>query len=244
MTQKPQKMTQKTFDNDDVIQRMTADKNAKKARTEEAKSSKESEEQLKQDKAALEKERLKREKQFNSDNDDENVAQQGEGPSVNKEVIRKQSSSSGGNSRPSMNRRSWICPICTSINDPAVSHCARSMMLLSSNGRKVSLRYLFEDNNRNNGEVRVASRHMINYNMMTQLSQNKSSSNDGDKDTFERTVINTATYFQHAAKKLLKDDEKYRTLDTTNAKVEEQLLGYEGVIDFLLLLGFDSDVMG
>ncbi|ETO06689.1 hypothetical protein RFI_30705 [Reticulomyxa filosa] len=145
---------------------MTADENAKKPRTEEAKSSKEREEKLKRDKAALEKGRLKREKQFKSDDDDENVAQQGEGLPIDKEAIRKQYSSSsggeergsGGNSRPSMNRRSWRCPICTLMNDPAVSHCARSMMLPSSNGRKGSLRSLFEDDNRDNGEGRVASK--------------------------------------------------------------------------------------
>merc|ERR1712003_110070 len=46
------------------------------------------------------------------------------------------------------------------------------------------------------------------------------------------------------AKKLLKDDVRYRTLDTTNPKVMERLIGYEGVLDFLMLLGFESDAMG
>merc|ERR1719229_2175659 len=46
------------------------------------------------------------------------------------------------------------------------------------------------------------------------------------------------------AKKLLKDDVRYRTLDTTNPKVTERLIGYEGVIDFLQLLGFVSDSLG
>merc|ERR1712013_530483 len=46
------------------------------------------------------------------------------------------------------------------------------------------------------------------------------------------------------AKKLLKDDVRYRTLDTTNPNVMERLIGYEGVLDFLMLLGFESDAMG
>ncbi|ETN98663.1 hypothetical protein RFI_38829, partial [Reticulomyxa filosa] len=74
------------------------------------------------------------------------------------------------------------------------------------------------------------------------------------KDSFERAVINISCYnanpkqvfntLQSVAKKLLKDDKRYRTLDTTNPKVEKRLFGYEGIVDFLLLLGFDSDVMG
>eukprot|EP01084_Bolivina_argentea_P295901 509556_1 len=46
------------------------------------------------------------------------------------------------------------------------------------------------------------------------------------------------------AKKLLKDDVRYRTLDTTNPSVTERLLGFEGVLEFLMLLGFESDAMG
>merc|ERR1719361_2378252 len=46
------------------------------------------------------------------------------------------------------------------------------------------------------------------------------------------------------AKKLLKDDVRYRTLDTKNPKVTERLIGYEGVLDFLTLLGFESDSLG
>merc|ERR1719148_232020 len=46
------------------------------------------------------------------------------------------------------------------------------------------------------------------------------------------------------AKKLLKDDIRYRTLDTTNPIVTERLIGFEGVLDFLQLLGFESDEKG
>ena len=43
---------------------------------------------------------------------------------------------------------------------------------------------------------------------------------------------------------VFQDDVRYRTLDTTNPKVVERLVGFEGVIDFLILLGFASDQMG
>eukprot|EP01084_Bolivina_argentea_P296571 510790_1 len=44
--------------------------------------------------------------------------------------------------------------------------------------------------------------------------------------------------------KLMKNHIKYRILDTTNPKVMDKLLNYEGVLDFLVLLGFESDSMG
>ncbi|ETO20817.1 RING zinc finger-containing protein, partial [Reticulomyxa filosa] len=142
--------------NYNIIQQMMADENAKKVRMEEVKhlkALKEREEQLEREKAALEKElqreraekeRLKREQQYKSDNDDESVAQEREGLPVDKEAIRKQSSSSsggggggggGGNgSRPPMSRRSWRCPICTLMNDPAASRCAACDTPRSSSG--------------------------------------------------------------------------------------------------------------
>ncbi|ETO02976.1 hypothetical protein RFI_34434 [Reticulomyxa filosa] len=125
------------LDNYDAVQRMTADENAKKARTDDAKSLKalkERKEQLKQDKAALEKGRLKREKQSESDEDDESVAQQGEKPTVDKDAICNQSSSSGGNNHSSMNRCSWRCPTCTLTNDPATSCYVTRDTLRSSSG--------------------------------------------------------------------------------------------------------------
>ncbi|ETO18320.1 Ras guanine nucleotide exchange factor, partial [Reticulomyxa filosa] len=98
-----------------------------------------------------------------------------------------------------------------------------------------------------------------------QLSQNKDDSGDIDdndtkelkkkkanEDAFKRAVTNISVHnenpgqvcstLQSIAKKLLKDDEKYRTLHTTNPKVQRRLLKHEGVIDFLQLLGFDLDV--
>jgi len=71
---------------------------------------------------------------------------------------------------------------------------------------------------------------------------------------FERAAADIATFndspksifatLRSVAKKLLKDDIRYRTLDTTNPKVVERLVGFEGVIDFLMLLGFQSDEFG
>jgi len=71
---------------------------------------------------------------------------------------------------------------------------------------------------------------------------------------FQRAASDIACYnkvpssvfstLRSVAKKLLKDDARYRTLDTTNPKVMERLIGYEGVLDFLQLLGFESDAMG
>jgi len=48
------------------------------------------------------------------------------------------------------------------------------------------------------------------------------------------------------AKKLLEDDPKldFRTLDTRTPKMIERLIGFEGVLDFLQLLGFESDEKG
>ena len=45
-------------------------------------------------------------------------------------------------------------------------------------------------------------------------------------------------------RKLFRHDPRYRTLDTTNPRVQERLLGYEHAIDFLELLGFKPDALG
>ena len=46
------------------------------------------------------------------------------------------------------------------------------------------------------------------------------------------------------SRKLTKDDVRYRTLDLQNPRVVERLIGYEGVLDFLTLLGFAPDENG
>jgi len=74
------------------------------------------------------------------------------------------------------------------------------------------------------------------------------------KQEFEKAASDIAVYnddpasiyatLRSVSKKLLKDDIRFRTLETTNAKVTERLLGFEGVLDFLMLLEFESDEMG
>eukprot|EP01084_Bolivina_argentea_P215178 365295_1 len=46
------------------------------------------------------------------------------------------------------------------------------------------------------------------------------------------------------AKKLNKDDLRYRTLDTTNPKVITRLLNYYGAVAFLMALGYEPDTLG
>ncbi|ETO11535.1 hypothetical protein RFI_25842, partial [Reticulomyxa filosa] len=118
-------------------------------------------------------------------------------------------------------------------NASTYSNQGKLMMSPSSNGRKVSLRFLFEDDSHNNGEVQVSSKHMTNNNMMTQLSKSKVSDNCGggsgngsngtDKDAFEWAVIDMSCYNENprhvfnmlrsVAKKLLKDDDRERLMD-------------------------------
>jgi len=63
---------------------------------------------------------------------------------------------------------------------------------------------------------------------------------NSDFDTL-RTVVKT---LRRVAKNLLKDNIKYLTLDTTNPSMRERLIGFEGVLDFLRLLGFENDQSG
>ncbi|ETN99954.1 hypothetical protein RFI_37513 [Reticulomyxa filosa] len=163
---------------------MTADENAKKAQTDDAKSLK----ALKES-----KEQLKREKQSKSD-DDEDIAcdtlqsssgfdmmmkdhedwssSQNENNNYQKDLMDNFSNNNNNNKN---NNKHQSQP----SNASAYPNQNKSMMSPSSNERKGSLRSLFEDDNRNNGEVRVSSKHVTNYNMMVQLSQNKGSSNSG-----------------------------------------------------------------
>ena len=54
-------------------------------------------------------------------------------------------------------------------------------------------------------------------------------------------VFNT---LKSVSRKLTKDDVRYRTLDLQNPRVVERLIGFEGVLDFLTLLGFQPDENG
>eukprot|EP01083_Nonionella_stella_P311179 1108590_1 len=53
------------------------------------------------------------------------------------------------------------------------------------------------------------------------------------------TLLNT---LRNLTKKLLKDDVRYRTLDTHNTNIVDRVLSYEGVLDFLTLLGYEPDM--
>ena len=77
------------------------------------------------------------------------------------------------------------------------------------------------------------------------------------KTQFENAVSDIVTYngsmenifdllnvLRSVSRKLLKSDSKYRTLDTSNPRVQARLLGYDGVINFLSLLGFESNALG
>merc|ERR1712228_853861 len=95
------------------------------------------------------------------------------------------------------------------------------------------------------------SHQMIANNMMPQNGQNRVAATVQE---FQQSASDIACYndapsqvfstLRSVAKKLLKDDVRYRTLDTTNPKVMERLIGFEGVLDFLVLLGFESDAVG
>ena len=61
---------------------------------------------------------------------------------------------------------------------------------------------------------------------------------------YNDSALSVISTLRSVAKKLLKDDARHRTLDTTNPRVMERLIGYDGVLDFLMLLGFKSDALG
>eukprot|EP01083_Nonionella_stella_P055943 147504_1 len=92
------------------------------------------------------------------------------------------------------------------------------------------------------------------YGELKQGDDSDKKNKDSTVEEFSRSASDIACYndwpsgvfctLRSVAKKLLKDDVRYRTLDTTNPKVMERLIGFEGVLDFLMLLGFESDAMG
>ena len=91
---------------------------------------------------------------------------------------------------------------------------------------------------------------------LTKIENNDDLSKSDDipsREEIELICNDIATYTEHpervyhtlrsVARKLRKPDVRYRTLDTTGPKVVERLLGFDGVIDFLSLLGFESDAL-
>eukprot|EP01083_Nonionella_stella_P177391 623331_1 len=64
-------------------------------------------------------------------------------------------------------------------------------------------------------------------------------------DTHNTNIVNPGTLLntlRNLTKKLLKDDVRYRTLDTHNTNIVDRVLSYEGVLDFLTLLGYEPDM--
>merc|ERR1712228_121871 len=56
--------------------------------------------------------------------------------------------------------------------------------------------------------------------------------------------IPVLTVLKSCSRKLMLKDAKYRTLDTLNARVQERLMGFDGVLHFLSLIGFESNAIG
>ena len=93
-----------------------------------------------------------------------------------------------------------------------------------------------------------------NSNMNNMFGNNNNNYFESTMEDFSRAASDIACYndnpsavfstLRSVARKLLKNEDRYRTLDTTNPRVMERLIGYEGVLDFLMLLGFESDAIG
>eukprot|EP00484_Ammonia_sp_Unknown_P020204 CAMPEP_0197038068 /NCGR_PEP_ID=MMETSP1384-20130603/15105_1 /TAXON_ID=29189 /ORGANISM="Ammonia sp." /LENGTH=530 /DNA_ID=CAMNT_0042468461 /DNA_START=46 /DNA_END=1638 /DNA_ORIENTATION=- len=60
----------------------------------------------------------------------------------------------------------------------------------------------------------------------------------------DETIFDLLGVLRSISKKLFKNEERYRTLDTTNPRVIERLLGFDGVFEFLSVLGFASNALG
>eukprot|EP01084_Bolivina_argentea_P102081 182928_1 len=59
-----------------------------------------------------------------------------------------------------------------------------------------------------------------------------------------QSVFQLLRSLRSVASKLLRSDMRYRTLSTSNAMFQERLMGFEGVLPFLSLLGFEANAMG
>eukprot|EP01084_Bolivina_argentea_P065231 118915_1 len=135
----------------------------------------------------------------------------------------------------------WICTVCTMQNDTNAVNCATcnnpifamqnmtmSMGTIPSNYKPPSIRIQISYDK--NGCIATSMEQF--QKVATQIA------------VYNDSPCNVFSTLRSVTKKLSKDDVRYRTLDTTGPKVMERLIGYEGVLDFLILLGFESDVMG
>ena len=118
--------------------------------------------------------------------------------------------------------------------------------------------YVIDNNNIN--DVPFGGQMIYNHMEPFEFAYNNSRDNNNNinnrqyKQEFEWAASDIATYntnpkrvynaLKSVTTKLYKDDPKYRTLDTTNPVVIEKLMGFEGALDFLHSLGFESDLVG
>eukprot|EP01084_Bolivina_argentea_P238468 400621_1 len=60
--------------------------------------------------------------------------------------------------------------------------------------------------------------------------------------TYNENVFRLLNTLRNVSRKLMLADNKYKILDTTNPLVQQKLMGFEGVLHFLSLLGFESNI--
>eukprot|EP01084_Bolivina_argentea_P059325 108329_1 len=148
----------------------------------------------------------------------------------------------------------WICKICTLENDINATNC-----IACNNSRSPRQSYYNMGMSMNmiNGSYYYNQQHEY-----TNIPFKPPLDKDGNIATtieqFQDVAIDIVSYnnsplrpsyillgtLRSVAKKTLKDDLRWRTLDTTNPKVMERLINFEGVLNFLTLLGFEADAMG
>eukprot|EP01083_Nonionella_stella_P014751 41349_1 len=162
-------------------------------------------------------------------------------------------------------RNSWICPMCTLHNATSLSRCAacntnREVNNNNKGQQQQEMRPIHPQMSQPmmpHFSVSVAQPVKYNMNEMHAMMAKMNAahgSRQASVQEFQQSASDIACYndapsqvfstLRSVAKKLLKDDVRYRTLDTTNPKVMERLIGFEGVLDFLMLLGFESDTLG
>ncbi len=61
--------------------------------------------------------------------------------------------------------------------------------------------------------------------------------------TYNDNVLALLNTLRNVCKKINNFHDKYRVLDTTNPLVQQKLMGYDGILLFLSLLGFESNMM-
>jgi len=132
----------------------------------------------------------------------------------------------------SANSNQWTCPSCTLVNQNDVDKCRvcsqpnpNPSLPPSNPGMKPRKFSTIPVTSQNRGQAAAED--------FERIAHIIASVDHISTDVF--TVLRIVT------RKLLKPDLKYRTLDTTLPRVQEGLLGFEGVLEFLQLLGFKAD---